>query len=362
MSESTQRERIAALDSLRGMAAFGVTLFWHYSHFGAGRVFEGMAADWLYRYGLMLVDFFFVLSGFVLSHVYLEALKRREVHPATFFVLRFSRLYPLHLVTLLYVAGLQGWRFREGLDSFVYQANDLAHFVLNLLFLQQGVVRTVYSYNGPAWSLTIEEVSYLAFFVSLYFFAKSFRAVFAGLVVLGAAINLTNLDTHLLNLDISRGLVGFFAGALAFQLHRVAQERERSTQLAVLAAIICVVVVGYYTKQGYPRTSSILVVHSLLIFPAAVLLVLNSGPLNRLVSVGPLAYLGEISYSVYMLHFPVQLTLVTLDQRLGLGFAYFSLDFFVLYAASVVAVSVGSFHAFERPVQQWIRSRLIRAR
>ncbi len=355
------RERISALDSMRGLAAFGVTLFWHYSHFGPGRVFEGFAADWLYRYGLMLVDFFFVLSGFVLSHVYLEALARRAVRPFNFFVLRFSRLYPLHFVSLLFVAGLQMWRSRAGFETFVYQANDAFHFLLNLAFLQQGVVRTVYSYNGPAWSLTIEEVSYFAFFVCMYYFARSFRLAFAALVVFGVVINLGGFDTHVLNLDVSRGLVGFFGGALAFQLHRKGQEKGASRAVAIVSAIVAAAVIGYYAVAGYPRSTSTLVVHSLVIFPALVLLVLNFPALNRAISISPLAYLGEISYSVYMLHFPVQLVLVTLDESVGLGFRRFSVDFFVLYTSCVVAISVASLHMFERPMQDWIRRRLIRS-
>lgn len=351
------RERIHPLDSLRGIAAFGVTLFWHYSHFGPGRVFQGPVAYWLYDYGLMLVDFFFVLSGFVLSHVYLEALARREIRPLRFFILRFSRLYPLHLATLLFVAGMQAWRSRQGLEAFVYQANDLGHFVLNLLFLQQGIVRTVYSYNGPAWSLTIEEVSYFAFFVTLYFFASSFRWIFVSLVALGAWINLANLDTHLFNLDISRGLVGFFGGALAFQLHRYAREQGKSAWLALASLLIGSAVIASNVTYGYSRTPSMLIPHSLVIFPAIVLLILNTPILDRLFSLRPLAYLGEISFSVYLLHFPVQLVLVTLDETQGLGLARFSLGFFTLYTLCVVGISVVSLHGFERPVQNWLRAR-----
>ena len=120
-------ERILPLDSLRGIAAVGVTMFWHYAHFGPYRVFEGFAADWLYRFGLMLVDFFFVLSGFVISHAYLQKLVERRVGPAQFFIARFSRLYPLHLLTFLFVAAVQFYRTNQGLDSFVYSSNDLQH-------------------------------------------------------------------------------------------------------------------------------------------------------------------------------------------------------------------------------------------
>lgn len=352
-----KRERIHPLDSLRGFAALGVTLFWHYSHFGPARVFDGVAFDWLYRYGLMLVDFFFVLSGFVLSHVYLDKLARRDVRPSAFFVLRFSRLYPLHCASLLFVAAMQWFREGRGLGDFVYGSNDAVHFVLNLLFLQQGVVRTDYSFNGPAWSLTVEEVSYLCFFVSLFFFAKQYRRVFGLLLVLGIAINLGAFDTHVFNLDISRGLVGFFAGCLAFQLRAWARRAGASGRLALLSAVVFAVTVGVFVRDGYPRTTAILIVHSLVMFPALVLLVLETPLLRRILSFSPFTYLGEISYSLYMLHFPVQIVLATLDESLGWGLDRRSVSFFSMYAFVTLGVSAASFQLFERPVQAWIRRR-----
>lgn len=350
--------RVLPLDSLRGLAALGVTLFWHYSHFGPYRPFDGPAADWLYRYGLMLVDLFFVLSGFVLSHAYLEKLANRRVSPWQFFVLRFSRLYPLHLVTLLLVAAVQAYRRSIGLEDFVYGASDLFHFVLNLAFLQQGIVRTVYSFNGPAWSLTVEEVSYLLFFVSVFFFAGKRRIAFAALVMAGVVINITAVDMHVLNLDVSRGLTGFFGGCLGYQLHRAAVLRQQSRALALIAGLVLMALVGFFMTVGYPRTAAVLLVHSLGIFPALILLVLNAPFLSWVFSLRPLAYLGEISYSVYMLHFPVQLLMTTSDEIYGLKLARSSIEFFFAYAAITIVFSAVSFHFFERPVQALIRGRI----
>jgi len=300
-----------------------------------------------------------VLSGFVISHVYLERVARRTIRPSEFFVLRFSRLYPLHVLTLGVVAALQGFRSFRGLDPFVYDANDLLHLVLNLAFVQYGVVRTDYSFNAPSWSLTIEEISYLAFFVSLFFFARRFRLAFVGLLLAGVILNRSGWDTHLLNLDVSRGLVGFFAGCLAYQAHRFAGERQWSGWLAVAAATCLGAVVLYYVRAPYALVAWTLLVHSLVIFPAMVLLVLNAPWLTAVFSLRPLSYLGEISYSVYMIHFPVQLLLATVDELAGVGFRTDSVSFFALYAAVTLGLSAASYHGFEKRVQAALRARLL---
>lgn len=66
-----ERKRLSSLDTLRGMAAIGVSLFFHYVHFSPQHGFPfSQKAYWFYHYGWSLVEFFFVLSGFVFSYVY----------------------------------------------------------------------------------------------------------------------------------------------------------------------------------------------------------------------------------------------------------------------------------------------------
>jgi len=350
--------RVLPLDSLRGLAALGVTLFWHYPHFGPERPFDGAVAVWLYRYGLMLVDFFFVLSGFVLSHVYLDKLRQGRVRPFEFFIFRFSRLYPLHFLTLIFVALVQLSRTACGLDFFVYPANDAFHFLLNLGFIQFGIIKTDYSFNGPAWSLTIEEISYLAFFVALFFCSKRYLVVFALLLLLGIVIDLKALSTHVLNLEVSRGLMGFFSGCFAYQLHTAAQKRNLGRALGVAGLLLCSGFVVYASMVGYSRLPLPLIAHSLILFPAIVLATLNSAWLTRIFSFRPFVYVGEISYSIYMIHFPVQIVLVTLDEVLHLGLPRGSPLFFYGYAGITLALSSASYQLFERRVQAAIRTAL----
>ena len=119
-----------SLDVARGIAALSVVL-WHWSHFrdGGGLGVENASNEGplyglfflFYERGALAVDFFFSLSGFVFFWLYRDRLLRGEVGGWDFFLLRFSRLYPLHLLTLLVTAGLMfGWtprRLRTSPDS-----------------------------------------------------------------------------------------------------------------------------------------------------------------------------------------------------------------------------------------------------
>jgi peptidoglycan/LPS O-acetylase OafA/YrhL len=164
------------VDLLRGLAAMAVVLF-HYLNFFIPAGATDAVANFhdleplhqmlwpFYQYGLFAVQLFWLISGFVFAAVYAG----RTTKPGKFFINRFARLYPLHFVTLLVVAGLQIGRFHALGNFQTYQFNDLYHFVLNLFFASSWGLELGMSFNGPIWSVSVEVAIYGAFLVTLPF-------------------------------------------------------------------------------------------------------------------------------------------------------------------------------------------------
>src|SRR5215467_14029941 len=168
-------KRLYALDTLRGFAALAVVI-WHWQHFyavsGTWQIGWQKSAEPfylflkpLYEEGWAAVDLFFALSGFIFFWLYGEAIREGRMAATRFAWLRFSRLYPLHLVTLLAVGVMQyAFRYATG-DFFIFVANDARHFVTNLFLAQQWLPPSLtQSFNGPAWSVSIEVLLYGMFF------------------------------------------------------------------------------------------------------------------------------------------------------------------------------------------------------
>ena len=112
--------RIVYLDALRGLAALAIAAFWHYQTLGApyqpqgvpfqqAPLYDAPVIHKLYRYGYLAVDLFFMISGLVFHRVYGRAISTRAISARRFFSLRFSRLYPLHALTLCIAAALVWW-------------------------------------------------------------------------------------------------------------------------------------------------------------------------------------------------------------------------------------------------------------
>jgi peptidoglycan/LPS O-acetylase OafA/YrhL len=163
-----------ALDLSRVIAAFFV-LFWHYQHFFVPPVGYGFQVNraaviplyhplrWLFDYGHMAVQYFWAVSGFVFAHVYFAdstAMRR-------FWLARVARLWPLHLLTLVIVAGLQAAYTHINGTAFIYHEQDWKHFLLSIPLAHYWGWQHNQSFNGPSWSLSTEILAYAAFWVLL---------------------------------------------------------------------------------------------------------------------------------------------------------------------------------------------------
>ena len=362
MTDASRPIRLAPLDALRGFAALAVPTFTHFQHFGGDKSlypYDSLAlVHWLYVYSQFFVDLFFVLSGFVLTFRYLEPLSRQRIDAKGFFFLRFSRLYPLHLLTLLVCAGVEWTLMAQHQPTVIYSQDDLYHFFLHLTFLQLWFEHGL-AYNYPSWSVCAEVFVYVLFFLyarkrSTVFSTASALTVFAGIAVLSGA------SLPLLNRNMARAMVGFFMGALAFQ----ATERLDRARLghtvgtSCLAALVSIVFIA--NRIGYDAwIGSDPLPYGLVLFPLLTVAALKTPPLAWLLSLRPLTFLGNISYAVYLSHVPLQMILLAVTRARHVTIPTSSPWFFWVWIATLVSVGTAVHYGFERPARSWLRNRLV---
>jgi len=165
--------RLYTLDALRGVAALAVVVY-HWPHFfviryALNETFQRAQPLYsvfsvVYEHGALAVDLFFSLSGFIFFWLYARTIGEQRISARDFFVLRFSRLYPLHLCALLLVLLGQCAYATAHQYFFVYRYNDFWHFILNLFFISSIGWERGHSFNGPVWSVSVEVFLYVVFF------------------------------------------------------------------------------------------------------------------------------------------------------------------------------------------------------
>ena len=287
---------IRALTSLRGVAALWVLLF----HLELERpVFPaGLREALAIGRGYVAVDLFFVLSGFVMALTYAESFRTCSFAVAYpgFLLRRIARVMPLNAVivaVLALVVRLSPW---PAGDSFA-AARDPWAVLANLFLVQDWGLSP--SIDKPAWSVSIEMGVYILypFLLALAWSRGWLLAILAGV----GGLAWVSISGHgvasqgLLAGDIIRGLAGFMFGLLCFR----AYDGGRSKMLAKLepAALLLFWALAIWSPTDF---------WPILVCPAVVLcLAVERGPFARLLRLEPLHYSGRISYSIYLVHYPI---------------------------------------------------------
>jgi peptidoglycan/LPS O-acetylase OafA/YrhL len=365
--------RFHSLDALRGLAALAV-VFWHWQNFFLSPSGKSSTIDlasqplhaWfrpLYDSGYLAVDLFFALSGFVFHWVYAQALAEQRVSARDFSLLRLSRLYPLHLLTLLWVAlGQLVYQAIQG-HSFVYPHNDLTHLVLHLAFVPAIGLESGYAFNAPVWSVGVELVLY-----ALFFGVCRYRLTHPALLLAASMFGFFVLSR--LYLPLGRGVGAFFLGCCVYLVYRwVLRQRApgRWTQAIVGAAALLWLATLFcsYTGRSLADVPALRIFAwkypMLVLFPVTILalalLETQRGTLLRGCS-----WLGDISYSSYLLHFPLQLMLAIALAWAGVSMHVMLSPVALVAALAVVVVLAWLSHRhFERPLQDGVRRRWIGA-
>lgn len=354
-------KRVPELDSLRGIAAVGI-LLWHYSgHFYAQPI--SILFHPFYSAGRYLVDFFFVLSGLVLTRAYLRQDRRQRV--ARNVIERVARLYPLHLVTLLFVALGQVYLTRGiGKAPFIYEYNDVYHYVLNLLMANCTGMQRGFSFNGPAWSISVEILVNVLFFFVLAktnrpwtCFAALMLSALAGLIVYEGRLTASGQLFGIVESRLLRASFGFFVGAiLPYLVQKLDLGGFKLPKLVTdgVFGVGLMLVYSFFCSPALRATLGIDFMMVLVVFPLLVYSASNGYIVSKVLQWDPLVYLGKISYSVYLMHFPLQLlvhiVLVSNSIALDLG-SPISLVGFIFVT---LALSILTYNLVELPGKKFI--------
>lgn len=286
------RPRIDELESLRGIAALLVVLF-HVPKWHPALDLPLLANTYL------MVELFFVLSGFVIWNAYADRIRDgRDL--LRFQYLRFARLYPVHLMFLLVWLGIEVAKHlaatRLGMAGGAeppFSVSTPRAFVENLLLLHAVLPDHAMTFNYPSWSISVEFYTYLVFgLVVLAFGARKHIAlgVLAGLSLAALAAGRTAGMEPLL-----KCLAGFGIGCLVAHALQRRPRLRTAPPLAVAALML-----AYLALKPAGR-------FDILIFPLSAALVMAlvhapAGPTARALRQPVLVWLGTVSYSLYMAH------------------------------------------------------------
>jgi len=372
-------ERFVVLDSWRGIAACLVALY-HleaYSH-----VFE-----WpLVRNSYLMVDFFFVLSGFVIAANYQQRLLD-GFGLGKFLLLRLGRLYPLHFAMLAVGVALKlllilipGSSSAAAAAPFSTPEEAPNTVLANLLLVQGLHVYDFYTWTGQAWSISTELYTYVVFAACLVGLRKrawiALPLAMIGGPVLIAILSKRNMDTAY-DWGIIRCIYGFAAGVVCWNIYERWSPRLEKW-LSGSIAEWCTI--GLVLAFVCAADATLLSLAAPYMFGLAVLVfAFGAGSASTILRMRLPVFLGTVSYSIYMTHVFIERRIFDAGRLLEklwhidpftqreingqvrdvLGTELWHGDIaYLVFLALVVAVSYFTYRWIEKPGRDWVRNRV----
>ncbi|MCB1721025.1 MAG: acyltransferase [Rhodospirillales bacterium] len=344
----TPTTHFIALDGLRGIAALFVVAFHALSPFDKANIIS---------HAHLAVDFFFLLSGFVIAHAYENRLIS-GLSFGKFLKIRLIRLYPLIFVGLLlgfcvYVTKTV-FLDKEALPKEVFLA-----LVSNLILLPTNLIkeegwRSIFPFNVPAWSLFFEFVVNIVYVMILpklnHRILVTLVAISAGLVFaqayhLGGIEGGTQLDTLLYG--FGRVTFPFFAGVLLYRLRECF--KVRSVPFLILGSILTLTFM--WPGKIFPAW---LVESTTVVFLYPVLVLITSqADLTKTMS-RICRFLGDLSYPLYILYYP----LIRLFSGFARKFAETDIQLYTIIAVEITCQVLFAYiilKMFDEPVRKWLK-------
>ena len=345
--------KLNQLAGLRGICAWWVVL---YHSLGLMDDSVPLRVKTFIAHGYLAVDLFFLLSGFVIFLSYHAALSKNFPHSVRkFYWNRFSRIYPLHFVMLggyllLFAAFTFLSSSKAAPSSYTWTTFIQSMFLVHMWFGSD------LTWNVPSWSISSEWFVYLFFPLMAY----SLRKLRGGVAMHLFCIALAAVILHLIfwmngldsiGADISHMalvrtmfefLMGVFVGSL-YVNHRDFLERHATTALAGFIALCAV-----YAATSTPDYALIPITFAFLIAYLSV----TTSWITATLCTPVLVYLGEISYSTYMVHYLVYdlLKAAFVADTHHINQLYVWLSF-----VAVLILSVLLHHAVDMPSQRYFR-------
>lgn len=348
VGKNAPREFLPALESARGIAAFMVVIF----HFSMAPSPLSEIRN-LSRSFYLAVDFFFILSGFILAKNYLGKIPTKKLF-CEFLILRLGRIYPLHLF----------WLIIYLLTFLIIQRGHLSSDQIHSLWPTITLTNSTFllgkhtNFNPPSWSISAEWISYCVFGLHMLFFEsikKSLNLLFSAILVIVSYFTLFLFyPKHGLNVTYEagflRGIGGFYLGFLGFYIHSKypAHLKGYLKWITLFIAIFLLI--------NNPKTYS-----DFLLPPLALILViwLSGSNAQKSFLTNPFfVWIGTISYSVYLGHdfigrFTHQIYTKLLDSPMGGYHLYFLLVIKIVFCYFVAHLT---YKFIEKPYRDKVRA------
>ena len=357
------------LDGLRGVASIVVIMFHVLETFTGGNKFIQII-----NHGYLAVDFFFLLSGFVVAYAYDD--RWGKMTQWDFYKRRLVRLQPMVIMGSIIGAALFYFQISPAFPNI---AGTPFWEVLVIMVIGATLIpvpismdirgwQEMHPLNGPAWSLFFEYIANILYAVLVRRFSKVVLSVFVTLAALmliqylvtsknGDLIGGWSLNSEQLYIGFTRVLFPFFGGVLLCRIGKRIRIKNAfwwsSLLIIIMLSIPRIGDEHHVWMNGIYESVCLIIVFPLIVSIGA------GGVLHNMRSEKICNFLGEISYPLYITHYPLiyLFTAWVVNNKVPLGIQGLLMGLLVVISSLIIAYL--SLRFYDKPVREWLRKKVL---
>ena len=347
---------------LTWFSALIIVLFHYALWFNLNSYEENKFIDYLVKrkeFGANFVYLYWCITGYIfIAFNFLN----KKIDLKTYLINIFAKYYPLHILTLIVVLIIQSLNLNiYGKTQFGY-ANDLYHFTLHLFFASDWGLHINQSFNAPVWFMSILipilGYFYLTFRILIKF--KVFFSIFTMLFFYYIYPIIFGYQKSIFNFQAC-----FFYFYLGISIFYISKLKKITKKIFQLSSIIFITISLFALNYNNIYNKNILLSYSINYIPSTVLLfsslifLCQDYYIKTSYTVKLLSRLMNTSYSIYLWHFPLQLTFIMIFKILNFNIDLFKdLSLFIIFFIILFLISLFSLKKFELPFENLIKKKL----
>ncbi len=301
------------LNGIKGISALVIACLYHYRNIcsvacGKEYVFEDvLIIDWFSKYGLFLVELFFIISGFLFVHAYEDKIAKKSLKFEQFMLGRIIRIYPSMILSTSFLFLLESIWYKQNGYNLITQSTVWS-YILNITGFQCWI-SNILVLNGPVWYISVLMFCYIVAFI----IAKTCRSfIYLIPVIMSFGISYAGVNTFIFNEYIARGMRAFFIGCILYKCKDKIGEKMLTIFEVLLVMYICL----HWVMDDYFFDAELYIL-TVFVYPIVILSCIRR-KIFSILRLKFFQFIGNISFSVYLYNLGLLWCLRAINERFNI--------------------------------------------
>lgn len=350
---NSEFKRYKCLDLLKFLVSLFIACIYHYRNdFPAFPqqlsnilIFKFISLD-----GYMLVELFFIVSGFLFYSAYYNKIKNDKIEFITFFKKRWKRLMFPAFLPIIMMFFLQVKYYKIYGEFWLWQTGQtIFDLFLQLTGVQHFVFPNIYSLNNVVWYISVLLACYLFYFI-LSKLSKKYNNFYLFLIpiIIALATNYYNINLPFLNYTLNRGYISFGIGIFCAKF--IEKYSNNLFKPAIVSLLVLTSIYILYKYCGSILFTSKLYILEFIIYPCILIILVFLNFVPEKLS----CFLGNISYNIYLWNLPIQLFTILFINKFGLNVSFDSFMMIIVQILIHIIVAVLTYYLVDKIVNKLI--------